>query len=75
MCKEGQAGNKKKQRRGLLVFYELPSLPSAGSQSGCFSIPWVVSRGRSYGFLLAGSIIPKNVRKDNPTPAYSPISD
>jgi hypothetical protein len=38
-------------------------------------LPWVVSPGRSYGFLRAGSIIQKNVRKDNPTPAYSPVSD
>jgi hypothetical protein len=36
ICKEGQAGNKKRQRRGLLVFSELPSLPSAGSRSDCF---------------------------------------
>jgi hypothetical protein len=38
-------------------------------------LPWVVSRSRSYGFLWAGSIIQKHVRKDNPTPAYSPVSD
>jgi hypothetical protein len=38
-------------------------------------LPWVVSPGRSYAFLWAGSIIQKNVRKDNPTPAYSPVSD
>jgi hypothetical protein len=36
ICTEGQEGNKKSQRRGLLVFSELPSLPSAGSRSGCF---------------------------------------
>jgi hypothetical protein len=36
MFKEGQAGNKKRQRRGLLVFSELSSLPSAGSRTGCF---------------------------------------
>jgi hypothetical protein len=36
MCKQSQAGNKKRQRRGLLVFIKLPSLPSAGSRSGCF---------------------------------------
>jgi hypothetical protein len=34
-----------------------------------------VSPGRSNGFLWAGSIIQQNVRKDNPTPAYSPVSD
>jgi hypothetical protein len=38
-------------------------------------LPWVVNRGRSYSFVLAGSIIHKNVRKGNPNPAYSPVSD
>jgi hypothetical protein len=33
ICKEGQAGNKKRQ---LVVFSKLPSLPSAGSRSSCF---------------------------------------
>jgi hypothetical protein len=33
ICKEGKAGNKKRQ---VLVFSELPSLPSAGSRPGCF---------------------------------------
>jgi hypothetical protein len=36
ICKEGKAGNKKRQSRGLLVFSELPSLLSAGSRPGCF---------------------------------------
>jgi hypothetical protein len=38
-------------------------------------LPLDVRRGSSYGFLWACSIIPKNVRKDNPTPAYSPESE
>jgi hypothetical protein len=38
-------------------------------------LPWVVSRDCSYGFLWAGSIIQKDMRKNNPTPAYSPVSD
>jgi hypothetical protein len=38
-------------------------------------LPWVVSRGRSCGFHRADSSIQKDVRKDNPTPAYSPVSD
>jgi hypothetical protein len=36
ICKEGQEGNKNRQRRGLLVFSEVPSLSSAGSRPGCF---------------------------------------
>jgi hypothetical protein len=38
-------------------------------------LSWVVSLGRSYGFLWAGSIIQENERMDNPTPTYSPVSD
>jgi hypothetical protein len=75
ICKEGQEGNKKRQHRGSLVFSELPSLPSAGSRLAVSILPWVGSRGRLYGFLWAASIFQKNVRKDNPTPAYSPVSD
>jgi hypothetical protein len=37
--------------------------------------PWVVSPGRSYGFLWTGSITQKNVRKNDLTPAYSSLSD
>jgi hypothetical protein len=37
------------------------------------ALPWVVSRGRSYRFLWAGSIIQKNVTKGDLTPAYSPV--
>jgi hypothetical protein len=38
-------------------------------------LPWVVSPSRSYGFLWADSIIQNHVRNDDPTPAYSPVSD
>jgi hypothetical protein len=38
-------------------------------------LSFVVSRGRSHGFLWADSTIQKNVRKDDPTPAYLPVSD
>jgi hypothetical protein len=38
-------------------------------------LPWVVSRSRSYRFPWADSIIPKNVRKGDSNPAYSPESD
>jgi hypothetical protein len=36
---------------------------------------WVVSRGRSCGFLWAVRLLNINVRKDTPTPVYSPVSD
>jgi hypothetical protein len=38
-------------------------------------LPWFVSRGRSYGFLWAGSFIQNNERKNDPTPVYLPVSD
>jgi hypothetical protein len=34
--KEGQAGNKTDNAAVCLLFSDLPGLPSAGSQSGCF---------------------------------------
>jgi hypothetical protein len=75
MCKEGKTGNKKRQRRGLLVFSELPSLPSAGSRPGCFH----TSLGCEPRSLIRVSLVwfdySKNVKKGNPTSAYSPVSD
>jgi hypothetical protein len=38
-------------------------------------LPWVVSRGRSYRYLWADSVIKIYVRKEDPTPAYWPVSD
>jgi hypothetical protein len=35
-AKRAKQATTKKQRRGLLVFTELPSLPSASSRSDCF---------------------------------------
>jgi hypothetical protein len=70
--KEGQAGNK---TRKLLVFSELPSLPSAGSRPGCFHTSLGCEPRSLIRVSLGCSIIQKNVRKDNPTPAYSPVSD
>jgi hypothetical protein len=51
ICKEGHAGNKKRQHRSLLVFSEPPGLPSAGYWSGCFHTALGWCQGRSYGFL------------------------
>jgi hypothetical protein len=75
ICKEGHAGNKKRKCRGLLVISELPSLPWPAADRAVSILPWVISRGRSYEVLWFGSIIQKNMRKNNPTPAYSPVSD
>jgi hypothetical protein len=62
-------------KRQLLVFSELPSLPSAGSRSGCFH----TSLGCEPRSLIRVSLgwfdYSKHVRKSNPTPAYSPVSD
>jgi hypothetical protein len=35
-AKRAKQANKKRQSPGLVVFYELPSLPLAGSRLGCF---------------------------------------
>jgi hypothetical protein len=76
MFKEGKASNKKRQRRGLLVFSELSSLPSAGSRPGCFHTSLGCEPRSLIRVSLGCSIIQKkNVRKDSPTPAYSLVSD
>jgi hypothetical protein len=72
ICKEGKAGNNKRQ---LLVFTELPSIPSAGSRPGCFHTSLGCEPRSLMRVSLGCSILQKNVRKDNPTPAYSPVSD
>jgi hypothetical protein len=72
ICKEGKAGNEKRQ---LLVFSELPSLPSAGSRPGCFHTSLGCEPRSLIRVSLGCSIIQKKVRKDNPNPAYSPVSD
>jgi hypothetical protein len=64
-----------KKRRDLVVFSELPSLPSAGSRPGCFHTSLGCEPRSLIRVSLGCSIIQKNVRKDNPTPAYSPVSD
>jgi hypothetical protein len=76
ICKEGQAGNKNRQRRGLLMIFELPSLPSAGSRPGCFHT-FLGCKPRSIIRVSLGwfDYSKKRVRKDNPTPAYSSVSD
>jgi hypothetical protein len=72
MCKEGQAFNKKDNR---LCFLNYLAFLRPAADRAVSILPWVVSPGRSYGFLWAGSIIKRNVRKGYPTPAYSPVSD
>jgi hypothetical protein len=65
----------KGQSRGLLVFSELPSLPSAGSRPGCFHTS-LGCKPRSLTRVSLGWFdYSRNMRKDNPTPAYSPVSD
>jgi hypothetical protein len=75
MCKEGRAGNKKRRSRSLLVFSELPCLPSTGSWSGCFH----TSLGCKPRSLIRDSLgwfdYSKKMRKGDPTPACSPVID
>jgi hypothetical protein len=72
ICKEGQAGNTKDN---CLCFLNYLAFLQPAADGAVSILPWIVSPGRSYEFLSAGSIIQKNVRRENPTPAYSPVSD
>jgi hypothetical protein len=72
MFKEGQAGIK---IDNCLCFLNYLAFLRPAADRAVSVLPWVVSPGRSYGYLWAGSIIQKTVRKDNPTPAFSPVSD
>jgi hypothetical protein len=75
MCRKGQAGKKNRPCRGLLVFSELPSHFSAGSRSGCLHSSLSREPKSLIRLSLGCSIIQKNVRKGDPTPAYMPVSD
>jgi hypothetical protein len=75
ICKEGKAGNKKDNAAACLCFLNYLAFLRPAADRAVSLLPWVVSPGRSNGFLWADSIIQKNVRKDNPTPTYSPVSD
>jgi hypothetical protein len=78
-----QRGPSRQQNRRLLVFSELPSLPSAGRQpTGLFPYfpGFSTSLGSEPRSLIRVSLgwfnyTKKNVRKGNPTPACSPVSD
>jgi hypothetical protein len=69
-----QRGQSRQQTRQSLVFSELPSLPSAGSRPGCFHASLCCEPRSLIRISLGCSIIQNNVRKDNSTPAYSPVS-
>jgi hypothetical protein len=69
--KEGQAATKIDIAAACLCFLNYLAFRRPAADRAVSILPWVVSRGRSYGFLWAVSIIQKNVRKDDPTPAYS----
>jgi hypothetical protein len=84
ICKEGQASNKKRKSRGLLqkekaaaclCFLNYLAFLRPAADRALSILPWVVSPGRSYGFLWAVRLFKENLRKDNLTPAYSPVSD
>jgi hypothetical protein len=70
--KEGQVATKKDNAAACLCFLNFLAFLWPAADRAVSILPWVVSRGRSYVFFWAGSIIQKNVRKGDPTPAYSP---
>jgi hypothetical protein len=65
---------KKDNNAACLCFLNYQAFLRPAADRAVSILPWVVSRGCSYGFLWAGLLF-KNVRKDNPTPAYSLASD
>jgi hypothetical protein len=68
--------SRQQKKKKMLVFSELPSLPSAGSRPGCLHISLRCEPRSLIRVSLGCSIIQKkSARKDNPTPAYSPVSD
>jgi hypothetical protein len=75
-CKEGQAGNRTKTAPQLACVSELPSLPSASSRSGCFRAS-LGCEPRPLTRVSLGQFdyFKKKVRKNDPTPAYSLVSD
>jgi hypothetical protein len=70
----GPSKQQKRQRRCLSFFNYLTLLRPAADRAA-YILPWVQSRGSSHGLLWGDSSIQKDVRKDDPTPAYSPVSD
>jgi hypothetical protein len=72
-AKNAEQAAKKRQRRGLLVFS--PILHSAGSRPGCFHTSLGCKPRSQIRVSLGWFDDSKNVRKGNPTPAYSPVSD
>jgi hypothetical protein len=71
----GPSSNKIDNAAACLCFLNYLAFLRPAADWAVSILPWVVSPGRLYGFLWAASIIQKNVRKDNPTPAYSPVSN
>jgi hypothetical protein len=57
ICKEGQAGNNKKDNAAAcLCFLNYLAFLWPEADQAISILPWVVSRGRSYGFLWACKI-------------------
>jgi hypothetical protein len=75
ICKEGKAATKIDNAGTCLCYLNYLAFLQPAADRAVSILLWVVSRGRSYGFLWAGSIIQKDSTKDDPTPAYSPVSD
>jgi hypothetical protein len=63
------AGSKNKNAAACLCFVNNLAFLRTAADRVESALPWVVSRDRFYGFLWADSIIQKNVRRDDPTPA------
>jgi hypothetical protein len=68
-------GPSRQQQKNCFYFLNYLAFLRPAADRAVSILPWVVSPGRSYGFLWADSIVQTDVRKDSSTPAYSPVSD
>jgi hypothetical protein len=73
-AKTAKLATKKDNAAACLCFLSYLAVLRPAADRTVSVLPWVVRLGRSYGFLWAGSISQKNERKDDPTPAYLPVS-
>jgi hypothetical protein len=74
-AKRAEQATKKDNAAACLCFLNYLAFLRPAADWAVSILPWVVSPGRSYGFSWAVRLFKKNVRKDNPTPAYSLVSD
>jgi hypothetical protein len=74
-AKRAKHETKNKNTAACFCFLNYLAFLRPAADQAASVLPSIVSRGHSYRIIWAGSIIQKNVRMNDPTPAYSPVSD